>query len=59
MDLLPLDLLPMIWQKVSGHEHAFLRVVPTADLSVTMGMSFAVLVCLVYNVKIKGMGGWA
>ena len=60
MDLLPLDLLPMIWQKVSGHEHAFLRVVPTADLSVTMGMSVSVLlVCLVYNVKIKGVGGWA
>ena len=60
MDLLPLDLLPMIWQKISGHEHAYLRVVPTADLSVTMGMSVSVLlVCLVYNVKIKGMGGWA
>jgi F-type H+-transporting ATPase subunit a len=60
MDLLPLDLLPMIWQKASGHEHAFLRVVPTADLSVTMGMSVSVLlVCLVYNVKIKGVGGWA
>lgn len=26
MDLLPLDLLPMIWQKASGHEHAFLRI---------------------------------
>ena len=33
---------------------------PTADLSVTMGMSVAVLlVCLYYNVKIKGAGGWA
>lgn len=60
MDLLPLDLLPLIWQKATGHEHAFLRVVPTADLSVTMGMSVSVLlVCLVYNVKIKGVGGWA
>ncbi|MBK6998925.1 MAG: F0F1 ATP synthase subunit A [Rhodoferax sp.] len=60
MDLLPLDLLPLIWQKLSGNEHALLRVVPTADLSVTMGMSVSVLlVCLVYNVKIKGAGGWA
>ena len=60
MDLLPLDLLPIIWQKLSGHEHAYLRSVPTADLSVTMGMSVSVLlVCLVYNVKIKGVGGWA
>ena len=33
--------------------------VPTADLSVTMGLSLSVLlICLVYNVKIKGFGGW-
>ena len=33
--------------------------VPTADLSVTMGLSVGVLItCLVYNVKIKGLGGW-
>ena len=37
-----------------------MRVVPTADLSVTMGLSIAVLlVCLFYNVKIKGLGGWS
>ena len=35
------------------------RVVPTADLSITMGLSLGVLiVCLIYNVKIKGLGGW-
>ncbi len=39
--------------------HAYLRVVPTADLSITMGLSVGVLVlCLFYNVKIKGFGGW-
>jgi F-type H+-transporting ATPase subunit a len=65
MDLLPVDLLPWIWEHIygaAGHdpEHAYLRVVPTADLSVTMGLSLSVLVvCLVYNVKIKGVGGWA
>ncbi len=65
MDLLPVDLLPLIWEKIyaaAGHDphHAYLRVVPTADLSVTMGLSVGVLiVCLVYNVKIKGVGGWA
>jgi F-type H+-transporting ATPase subunit a len=64
MDLLPVDLLPLIWKglyMVTGHdpEHAYLRVVPTADLSVTMGLSVAVLIlCLIYNVKIKGAGGW-
>ncbi len=65
MDFLPVDLLPLIWEKIygaMGHDphHAYLRVVPTADLSITMGMSVAVLlICLYYNVKIKGAGGWA
>jgi F-type H+-transporting ATPase subunit a len=65
MDLLPVDLLPVIWEKIYGAaggdpHHAYLRVVPTADLSITMGLSVGVLVtCLIYNVKIKGMGGWA
>jgi F-type H+-transporting ATPase subunit a len=64
MDLLPVDLFPQIWQwifGVAGHdpEHAYLRVVPTADLSMTMGLSVSVLVlCLFYNIKIKGLGGW-
>ena len=64
MDLLPVDLLPVIWEKIVGAtggdpHHAYLRVVPTADLSVTMGLSLGVLItCLVYNVKIKGWGGW-
>ena len=60
MDLLPVDLLPWLWERVKGDPEAPLRVVPTADLSVTMGMSIGVLItCLVYNIKIKGAGGWA
>jgi len=64
MDLLPVDLLPAIWQWMNGaagHDphHAYLRVVPTADLSMTMGLSVSVLLlCLFYNIKIKGLGGW-
>jgi F-type H+-transporting ATPase subunit a len=64
MDLLPVDLIPWLWQQyfaATGHdpEHAYMRVVPTADLSITMGLSLSVLlVCLIYNVKIKGLGGW-
>ena len=59
MDLLPVDLLPWAWQTALGDHNAYLRVVPTADLSITMGLSLGVLiVCLVYNVKIKGAGGW-
>ena len=57
MDLLPVDLLPLVGEHVFGLDH--LRVVPTADLSITMGLSVGVLiVCLCYNVKIKGLGGW-
>ncbi|MGD9833658.1 MAG: F0F1 ATP synthase subunit A [Piscinibacter sp.] len=61
MDLLPVDLIPAIWHSVGpalGFKD-YMRVVPTADLSITMGLSLGVLiVCLVYNVKIKGAGGW-
>ena len=57
MDLLPVDLLPWIGERIFGIP--YLRVVPTADLSITMGLSLGVLlVCLFYNVKIKGAGGW-
>jgi F-type H+-transporting ATPase subunit a len=64
MDLLPLDLLPNIWSGIYGAtggdpHHAYMRVVPTADLNATLGMSMGVLLmCLYYNVKIKGFGGW-
>ena len=64
LDLLPVDLIPFIWERIYGAaggdpHHAYMRIVPTADLSVSMGLSVAVLiVCLVYNVKIKGVGGW-
>jgi F-type H+-transporting ATPase subunit a len=64
MDLLPVDLLPWIWSQLfaaTGHdpEHAYLRVVPTADLSITMALSLGVLIlCLFYSVKIKGLGGF-
>ena len=65
LDLLPVDLVPEIWAKTyaaAGHDphHAYMRIVPTADLSTTLGLSIGVLlVCLFYNIKIKGLGGWA
>ena len=64
MDMLPVDVLPKLWAAyygATGHdpEHAYMRVVPTADLSTTLGMSISVfLVCIFYSVKIKGLGGW-
>jgi F-type H+-transporting ATPase subunit a len=64
MDLLPLDLLPRLWGSAyaaAGHDpaHAYLRMVPTADLNATLGMSLGVLLlCIYYSIKIKGIGGW-
>jgi len=64
MDLVPVDLLPRLWEgaySMAGHDphHAYMRVVATADLNATLGLSLGVLVlCLYYNVKIKGLGGW-
>ena len=60
MDFLPVDLFHSIFA-VTGLDHKieYFRVVPTADLSATLGMSCGVLlVCLFYNIKIKGFGGW-
>ena len=64
MDLFPVDLFPKIWEIIYGANggdahHAYMRVVPSADLSTTLGLSTSVLlVCIFYNVKIKGLGGW-
>jgi F-type H+-transporting ATPase subunit a len=64
MDLFPVDLFPKIWEMIYGANggdvhHAYMRVVPSADLSTTLGLSSSVLlVCVFYNIKIKGLGGW-
>jgi F-type H+-transporting ATPase subunit a len=57
MDILPVDLLPLIGEKVFGLEH--LKVVPSTDLQITLGMSISVfLVVMFYSFKIKGFGGF-
>jgi len=62
MDMLPVDALPAAWHEVGpalGFKD-YMRVVPTADLSTTLGLSFSVLlICVFYSVKIKGIGGWS
>ena len=61
MDMIPVDLLPQIWHAAGPAMGApdYMRVVPTADLSTTLGLSVSVLLlCLAYNIKIKGLGGW-
>ena len=62
MDMLPVDAIPHLWHSAGpalGYPD-YMRVVPTADLSTTLGLSVSVLViCLFYSVKIKGVGGWS
>jgi len=57
MDFLPVDLFATGMHLMGIDSH--LRVVPTADLNGTLGMSVGVLVLMLYyNIKIKGVGGF-
>jgi F-type H+-transporting ATPase subunit a len=56
IDLIPVDLLPRIAGLAGLH---YLRPLPTADLNGTLGMSFGVLLLMLYyGIKIKGIGGF-
>jgi F-type H+-transporting ATPase subunit a len=56
MDLIPVDLLPMLAHAV-GIE--YLRVVPSADMNATFGLSITVLVLILYyGAKGKGVVGY-
>ncbi|WP_425478607.1 F0F1 ATP synthase subunit A [Luteimonas marina] len=62
MDMIPVDWIPGAWMKaneLAGHDphHAYLRVVPTADLNVTLGLSLMVFLLIqVFGVSHKGPG---
>ncbi|MDG4811561.1 F0F1 ATP synthase subunit A [Hydrogenovibrio sp. 3SP14C1] len=59
MDLIPVDLLPYLYQLITGDPHAHLKVVPTTDLNTTLAMAFTVFaLILYYNIKIKGVVGF-
>ncbi|MFP8966912.1 F0F1 ATP synthase subunit A [Pokkaliibacter sp. CJK22405] len=56
MDLVPVDLLPRI-----AHEMgiSYLKVVPSTDPNVTLGMSLSVFALIIYySIKVKGVGGF-
>ena len=60
LDFLPVDLFSSAFAAL-GVEHLFPyhRVVPTADINGTIGISLGVLVLMIYyGIKIKGFGGW-
>lgn len=62
LDLLPIDLLPWAWasgHQIAGHDpaHAYLRIVPTADLNTPLGMALAVFLMTQYvGITQKGVG---
>lgn len=62
MDMIPVDWLPGVWMKgneLAGHDphHAYLRVVPTADLNTTLGLSLMVFLLIqVFGISHKGIG---
>ena len=64
MDMVPVDFLPWAWASghaAAGHDpaHAYLRVVPTADLNTTFGLSIAVFLLIqVFGIGHKGVGGF-
>ncbi|MGQ8776550.1 F0F1 ATP synthase subunit A [Serratia sp. NA_112.1] len=56
MDLIPVDFLPTIgtWLGLPA-----LRVVPTADVNVTLSMALGVFILILfYSIKMKGVGGF-
>lgn len=56
MDMLPVDLLPMIASWLGIH---YLKAVPTTDLGTTFALSLSVFALIIfYNIKIKGPVGY-
>lgn len=58
MDIVPVDLLPWIFDTFFGVH--YLRVVPSADINATFGLSVTVfLLILFYSIKVKGIKGFS
>ncbi len=56
MDLVPVDFIPRISEMLGLH---YMKVVPSTDPNVTLGMSFSVFfLILYYSFKVKGVGGF-
>lgn len=57
LDLLPVDLLPSL-MRLAGFKENHMRIVPTADINITMGMALGVLVISLYfSIKQKHLKG--
>ncbi len=59
MDLLPIDYLPQLAQWIAGDHAQKLRVVPSADVNITLSMAIGVFfLILYYSIKMKGVSGF-
>lgn len=68
MDLVPVDVLPVIaalingesWDVISsGRSHTYMKVVPSTDPNITLGMALAIFGMIIYySIKVKGIGGF-
>ena len=59
MDLLPIDYLPQLAQWIAGDHAQKLRVVPSADVNITLSMALGVFVLILfYSIKMKGVSGF-
>ena len=57
MDLIPVDFLPELFKLFGIH---YMKVVPSTDPNVTLGMSFSVFFLIIfYSIKVKGIGGFS
>ena len=57
MDLIPVDVLPSLFSAFGAH---YMKVVPSTDVNITMGMSLTVFALMIYySIKVKGIKGFA
>ncbi|MBF7683449.1 F0F1 ATP synthase subunit A [Acinetobacter sp. B5B] len=65
MDLIPVDFIPYLAQVIGANvfgmdpHHVYMKIVPTTDINVTLGMSLSVFALIIfYGVREKGVGGF-
>ncbi len=68
MDIVPIDWLPTLaavlngesWSQISTTgAHTYMKVVPTTDPNITLGMAISVFLMIIYySIKVKGPGGF-
>lgn len=64
LDLIPVDWIPVLAQKVGGimgHDphHVYFKIVPTTDPNITLGMALGVFMLIIgFGLKYKGIGGF-